>query len=247
MRSRQLAGLKFHWFTKAISEGQMYSSLEGSTSEAMSGEFDIWGVPYFRGMNLPILLLAAGASSRMGRSKQMLVVDGEPLLVRSVRAALETGSPVFVVLGAKAEEHKSLLTDFPVRLVHHPSWERGMGSSLKEGLKAILAEGPGVTGVVVMLCDQPRVNSEHLRTLMNRAGNSPKTIIASAYHQTIGVPALFKSALFPQLLALGDEAGAAKLIRSQPDRVEAVDFPEGVIDLDTPDDVARYEGSHGPK
>jgi molybdenum cofactor cytidylyltransferase len=197
-------------------------------------------------MNTPILLLAAGASSRMGRSKQMLVVDGEALLVSSVKAALEIGSPVFVVLGARAEEHKVLLKGFPVHIVYHPTWERGMGSSLKAGLKEILTMDPGTTDVLVMLCDQPRVNGGHLRTLMNRATHSPKAIIASAYHQTLGVPALFKNSLFPELLALADEAGAAKLIRSQPDRVEAVDFPDGVIDLDTPDDVVRYKNGQSP-
>lgn len=193
-------------------------------------------------MNTPILILAAGASTRMGQSKQMLVVDGKPLLVHSVRVALATGADVFVVLGANAEAHKAVLRDLPVHLIDHPQWKNGMGSSLKAGLKAILTAHPAATGVLIMLCDQPRVSSSHLRALLTQATRSEKAIIASRYHQTDGVPALFKQPVFSSLLVLSDEAGAAKFIRSHPDQVDVVDFPEGIIDLDTPDDVARYTG-----
>lgn len=196
-------------------------------------------------MNSPILILAAGASTRMGRPKQMLVVDGEPLLVRSVRVALETSSHVFVVLGANAKAHKALLSSLPIHVVDHPQWKLGMGSSLKAGLKEILSTYPEATGVLVMLCDQPKVSRAHLETLLNCAAQSEKEIVASHYDQTFGVPALFKQSMFSSLLALGDEAGAAKLIRNHSDKVEVVDFPEGTIDLDTPDDLARYTGSPG--
>jgi molybdenum cofactor cytidylyltransferase len=196
-------------------------------------------------MNSPILILAAGASTRMGQPKQMLVVDGQPLLVHSVREALATGVDVFVVIGANAETHKTMLSGLPIHLVEHPQWLNGMGSSLKAGLKEILVAYPDATGVLVMLCDQPKVSRAHLEILQHRATRSEKEIVASHYNQTFGVPALFKQPLFSSLLALGDEAGAAKLIRSHPDKVEVVDFPEGSIDLDTPEDLARYTGSPG--
>lgn len=191
-------------------------------------------------MNSPILILAAGASHRMGRSKQLLKVDGEPLLLRAVKAALEASSEVTVVLGANTEAHRALLLDLPVHVVNHPMWELGMGSSLKAGLKDILAMDPAVKEVLVMLCDQPKVNGKHLKAIRNKASQSGREIIASRYQHTLGVPALFKASVLPELLRVGDEAGAAKLIRSHPGKVEAVDFPEGAIDLDTPDDVARY-------
>jgi molybdenum cofactor cytidylyltransferase len=196
-------------------------------------------------MDSPILILAAGASTRMGRPKQMLVVDGQPLLMHSVREATATGADVFVVIGAHAEEHKALLSSLPIHLVEHTQWQNGMGSSLKAGLKKILAANPAATGVLVMLCDQPKVSRAHLETLLNCAAQSEKEIVASHYDQTLGVPALFKQSMFSSLLALGDEAGAAKLIRNHPDSVEVVDFPEGSIDLDTPEDLARYTGRPG--
>lgn len=191
-------------------------------------------------MNSPILLLAAGASLRMGTSKQLLVVDGEPLLLRSVHAALDASSDVTVVLGANAHAHRFVLRDLPIRVVDHSGWELGMGSSLKAGLKAIVATKPSATEVIVMLCDQPKVDSAHLKAILREASRSDQEIIASRYHNTLGVPALFKASVFSELLALGDEAGASKLIRSHPEKVKAVDFPDGAIDLDTPDDVTRY-------
>ncbi len=191
-------------------------------------------------MNSPILLLAAGASLRMGTSKQLLVVDGEPLLLRSVHAALEASSDVTVVLGANAHAHRVVLRDLSIRVVDHPGWELGMGSSLKAGLKAIVAANPAVTEVIVMLCDQPKVGGTHLKAILNEASRSNQEIIASRYHDTLGVPALFKASVFSELLKLSDEAGASKLIRNHPEKVEAVDFPDGAIDLDTPDDVAQY-------
>jgi molybdenum cofactor cytidylyltransferase len=191
-------------------------------------------------MNSPILLLAAGASLRMGTSKQLLVVDGEPLLLRSVHAALEVSSDVTVVLGANAHAHRVVLGDLPIRIVDHPGWELGMGSSLKAGLKAIVATNPSATEVLVMLCDQPKVGGAHLKTILKEASRSDHEIIASRYQNTLGVPSLFKASVFSDLLGLADEAGASKLIRSHPEKVEAVDFPDGAIDLDTPDDVTRY-------
>jgi len=196
-------------------------------------------------MSTPILILAAGASTRMGQPKQMLVVDGEPLLVHSVRVALETGAEVYVVIGAHADAHKALLSGLPIHMVEHPHWQNGMGSSLKAGLREILIANPTTTGVLVMLCDQPKVSRAHLETLLHRAARSEKEIVASHYDQTFGVPALFKQSMLSSLLTLGDEAGAAKLIRSHPDKVEVVDFPDGSIDLDTPGDVARYTARSG--
>lgn len=97
-----------------------------------------------------------------------------------------------------------------------------------------------------MVCDQPNISSAHLLRLQQQSGKTEKTIIASAYSGTFGVPALFKKEHLPDLQTIGDEAGAAKLIRKRPETVETVDFPEGTIDLDTPQDYEAFtsEGGH---
>lgn len=191
-------------------------------------------------MSITILLLAAGSSSRMGQSKQLLPVNGVPLLVRSVREALNACPDVTVVLGAQAEAHRSALAGIPLNIVVNPHWQKGMGNSLKQGLAHLLQIDPLVEGVLVMVCDQPGATSSHLVKLIKLATQSTKTIIASAYGNTQGVPALFKRQAFELLALIGDESGASKLIRQHPEMVDVIDLPGGDIDIDTPTDYQRF-------
>ncbi len=187
-----------------------------------------------------ILLLAAGSSSRMGQSKQLLTVDGEALLTRSAKAACAAAPVVAVVLGARFEEHERALDGLPLIIVENKGWEKGMGNSLKAGLFELLRSVPDAQTVTIMVCDQPNISSAHLGRLLEQSGKTEKSIVASAYSGTLGVPALFKRDRFPDLQATTDEAGAAKLIRTHPEMVEAVDFPGGTIDLDTPEDYKAF-------
>ncbi len=195
-----------------------------------------------------ILLLAAGSSSRMGQSKQLLQVDGEPLLTRSAKAACAAAPFVAVVLGAGYEEHARALKGVSVIIVENKEWEKGMGSSLKAGLHELLRKVPDAETVTIMVCDQPNISSDHLARLLEQSEKTEKSIVASAYSGTLGVPALFKRERFSELQAISDEAGAAKLVRKQPETVETVDFPEGTIDLDTPQDYEAFtSGRNHPR
>ncbi len=191
-------------------------------------------------MSTTILLLAAGSSSRMGQSKQLLPVNGMPLLVDAAHEALNACPRVIVVLGAEAEAHRSALAGLPLNIVVNPHWQKGMGSSLKQGLAQLLQTDPSVEGVLVMVCDQPGATSSHLVKLIKLAAQSTKAIIASAYGNTQGVPALFKRQAFGLLSLIGDESGAAKLIRQHPEMVDVIDLPGGDIDIDTPTDYQRF-------
>lgn len=193
-------------------------------------------------MRAHILLLAAGGSSRMGQSKQLLKLEGEPLLVRTAKTALASAVPVTVVLGAHANAHRTILAGLPVQIVENPDWEKGMGRSLKCGLTSVLTTDPHLDAVLVMLCDQPKVTSAYLERMMRAAVASEKQIIASAYSETLGVPALFKATMFPMLQQLGDQAGAGALIRAHAGDTEPLDFPDGALDLDTPADVGQFLG-----
>lgn len=193
-------------------------------------------------MRTQILLLAAGGSSRMGQSKQLLKLEGEPLLVRATKTALASAVPVTVVLGAHANAHRAILAGLPVQIVENPDWEKGMGRSLKCGLSSVLATDPYLDAVLVMLCDQPKVTSAYLERMMRTASGSDKQIIASAYSATLGVPALFKAATFSMLYQLGDHAGAGAFIREHAGDTEQLDFPDGALDLDTPADVGQFLG-----
>lgn len=182
------------------------------------------------------LLLAAGNSSRLGRPKQQLSIDGQPLLRRSTEILLHAGlGRVVVVLGAEAANHRKLLTSLPVEIVINHTWEKGMGGSLKAGLQKLL-QGSAPDAIILSVCDQPYLSTAIIISLIEHFQLHECDYVASAYGDTLGPPALFGPAFYDRLGQLPDEAGAKKLFDGSG---EAIDFPEGVFDIDTPDDYAK--------
>jgi molybdenum cofactor cytidylyltransferase len=195
----------------------------------------------FSNREIAILLLAAGSSSRLGRSKQLLSIKGQPLLLKSVKAAIESGiKNITVVLGANEQAHREVITDAGVQVVVNTDWKKGMGNSLKAGLSYLLQQLPKVEAVVTMVCDQPLINSDQLRKLISEYENFESTIVASFYQGATGVPVLFDRTLFSELLSLSDDAGAKKILQQHPHLVKTVPFPGGEIDIDTEDDLKKF-------
>jgi molybdenum cofactor cytidylyltransferase len=187
-----------------------------------------------------IIVLAAGESSRMGQSKQLLKVDEETLLHRAVKTALDTEvDSVLVVLGSDHEKHRLVLQDQPVDYVVNPHWKKGIGSSIKTGLSKLMAEKKSPDTILIMVCDQPYVTSDHLHKMIEVANHSKKEIIASRYADTAGTPALFINSAFDHLLNLGDGEGARKII-NQSQSIAFVELQHGEIDLDTPEDYNSF-------
>lgn len=192
-------------------------------------------------INYSIILLAAGSSSRMGKSKQMLPIGGEPLLVRAVRAALSCGpQEVVVVLGANEQSHVELLAEFPIRKVSNHYWKSGMGSSIKTGLHFLINVLPETHAVIIMVCDQPLVSGAYLKSLVEEYSKTKKPIVASGYAGTAGVPVLFARSFFSNILRLGDDHGAKRIVDQFPENRSVMEFPEGAIDLDTTEDYDTY-------
>jgi molybdenum cofactor cytidylyltransferase len=192
-------------------------------------------------MDIGIIVLAAGSSSRMGRSKQLLEIDGQPLLCSCVNQALAVNpSHIVVVLGANEKPHRELLEKLPVKIVSNFYWKTGMGSSIKTGLNYLLQSGGELDAVILMVCDQPALTSEHLVKLIEKFQERKKAIIASSYSNSNGVPVLFGRSFFSNLLLLNDDQGAKKIVQQFPDQVDAVVFPKGSIDLDTEDDYQNF-------
>lgn len=195
-------------------------------------------------MSVGILLLAAGSSSRLGRSKQLLPVDSEPLLVRAVRTALASGAnKTVVVLGSDAPAHHNVISNYPVEVAVNDDWQKGMGHSLKTGLLHLITSAPETQAVLVMVCDQPMLEASHLQRLILELGRSEKTIIASLYNGSPGVPAIFTYHHFEELLNLDDQHGAKKVILQHQSTIGLIDFPGGVVDLDTPEDYSSFLNS----
>ena len=186
-----------------------------------------------------VLLLAAGGSTRMGRPKQLLEIEGESLLRRAARTAIDAGlRRVLVVLGAEAARIRPTIEDLDAGIVLNPDWAEGMASSLRAGMAAVERDLPDARGVIVMTADQPWLPAAQLRCIdaAQRAGGA--SIVASDYGDHLGPPAFFGRRHFPALMALRGDTGARELLRAE--SVLRVAAPAGSgADLDCPRDVLR--------
>ena len=175
------------------------------------------------------VVLAAGASRRLGEPKQLLVIGGETLLERAVRTARQAGcSPVVVVLGAEAERIRERCDLGGAQVIENPEWPDGMASSVRAGVEA----ARHADGIVLMTCDQPAVTAEHLRAVM-----ASGEVMASAYSGRRGVPAYFPETNFPALMKLAGDSGARELLLT----ASAIELPGGELDVDTEADRAEAE------
>jgi molybdenum cofactor cytidylyltransferase len=186
-----------------------------------------------------LILLAAGNSSRMGQPKQTLIYQGKTLLQHAIQAAVQSAcEPVFVVLGAYADVVSAGISDESIIIIHNPEWQEGMASSIRAGI-AELEKNKEIDSVIIMLCDQPFVDTGLLNSLVELQQTSSKGIVACSYHDTLGVPVLFSRAYFAVLRALEGHEGAKKILAAHPADIATIAFPRGETDIDTPDDYKR--------
>jgi molybdenum cofactor cytidylyltransferase len=191
-------------------------------------------------MKVGAIILAAGASRRLGRAKQLVEFEGEMLLARAVRLVREAGLlQAVVVLGAEYEAIAAAVDLSGVRVVRNEDWARGIASSIHAGLRAMDETAPAVDGVLMLTCDQPRLTAEHLRALMGVFDEAK--IAASEYAGGVGVPAIFPRGMFAELYALSGDKGARALLARPECAVVRVGFPGGEVDVDTPEDLSALE------
>ncbi len=187
---------------------------------------------------IPVVLLAAGSSTRMGSPKQLLVVNGKPLLRHSVEIALAShASGVIVVLGSQADAIRPALAGLAVETVENPRWSEGMGTSIQTGVEA--AQRGDADGLILALADQPRITPEILNRLIATHHATRQPIVASHYADTVGVPVFFAREFFPHLLALKPEQGCKGVILSNAAKTIRLACPEAEADIDTPADYGR--------
>ncbi len=194
--------------------------------------------------NIGLVILAAGASTRMGQPKQLLSYRGKTLVRHAAETALSVqGAPVVIVLGAELEKIAPALTGLPVIIAENADWRDGMGGSVRTGLGALLAAHPETVAAIFLVCDQPFLSAKTLAVLIAKHRETNRAIVASAYGGALGVPALFHRSLFPELLALQREKGAKHIIQIHREEAVGVSFEDGAFDLDTPSDCGRLQFS----
>lgn len=187
-----------------------------------------------------VILLAAGASERMGAPKQLAKFQGETLLRRAAKFALAATRRVVVTLGARFEIVRREIEDLPVVVVENKDWKLGMSGSIRVGLKRLTEATDDLSAVIVMVCDQPFVDENLLDKIVAKFKETDALVVACAYQNTLGVPALFHRNLFPEVFALdAEDAGAKRLIKKYEAQAAIVSFPEGAFDVDTPEDYEK--------
>ena len=183
------------------------------------------------------IVLAAGASRRMGRNKMLLELEGESLVRRAARRALAAGlSPVVVVLGHEADRVRAALADLGLLIALNPDFAGPTSGSLHAALDLL---GEDVGAAVVLLGDMVHVSEAALAELMHRARSSDAPLVVSRYGDVTAPPLLFRRGLFAELLAWTGEGCGKTVVQRHRDEALFMDWPaEALMDVDTPEDFA---------
>ncbi|WP_223552024.1 NTP transferase domain-containing protein [Aestuariivivens sp. NBU2969] len=188
--------------------------------------------------NITLVILAAGASSRMGTPKQLLSWGNDNLITHAINNALGSNvEEVIVVLGANNDIIFQEISHLPVTIVFNNQWKLGLGSSIASAIDYLNNQEEKPKGVLITLADQPLVTSEHLNELILNFSPGTNQIIATSYsNRKQGVPVLFDSYYFRALLQLDGDFGAKSILVKNQTFVKNINLNFKNIDLDTLED-----------
>jgi molybdenum cofactor cytidylyltransferase len=191
------------------------------------------------------VILSAGESSRMGRPKALLPIDGVRFIEKIVTALKATRvGRIVVVLGHNAAELRQKITDLPVDLVINPDYKRGQLTSLLAAIHSIEADKDAerVDGILVHLVDHPYISADLVDLMIERFYETKKLIVAPRYQNRRGHPVIFSRALFGELLAAPLDQGAKAVVHAhRNDTLEIDTNDEGaIIDIDTPEEYRHH-------
>lgn len=187
------------------------------------------------------VVLAAGASSRMGQHKLLLPLGGESLVRRVTAQILDAGfDDVLVIAGHEHAAVIAALDGLPVRHAVNADYATGMGSSFRTAIGAL----PDSMAAMFALADQPLLTSREYRRLLDAHRHDPAGIVSVRYGEVTAPPHLFARRFFPELAVL--EHGARPVLQRHADATIVLHLPpELLLDIDTPDDYERAKALFG--
>lgn len=197
-------------------------------------------IPSYQMRTTDAILLAAGKSERMGQPKQLLDINGLPMVLHAIHTinACKKIRNLVVVVGYQAIQIQNLISRHKVLIAENSEWVQGMGSSLRAGLRKVLETVPAADDLLITVCDQPLMTSAILENLID--SHRPGFITAAEYDKAIGTPAVFDRKFLPELLTVPDQSGAKRLFEKYPERLRKIPFPGGAFDLDTWEDYQNF-------
>jgi molybdenum cofactor cytidylyltransferase len=188
---------------------------------------------------IDIVVLAAGASTRLGVPKQLLPYNGITLIRRTIETVLlAKAHSVHVVFGYEAEKMKLEIADLQVDIVVNPHWHNGISTSIRSGIQSL---EPNIDAAIIVLCDQPNLSMDILNTLIETYTSTRAPIVTCKYAGTVGVPTLYDRRIFTELLALRGDHGAKSIIERYALKRIEIDFSGGEVDIDTIADQGKLK------
>ncbi len=188
------------------------------------------------------VIQAAGKGSRFHSDQYKLLseIDGQPMIIRTLQPVLNAGfDEVLVVIGCHADEMRSVLLDYPVRIIENPEWEKGQSTSLSAGLRAVSETSERAC---LMLGDQPFLKSGTLRDLLAASAANPGDVIVPFYQGKRGNPIVVPAYRYPLLLELtSGDTGGKRLLEAVGYRTLDTDDPGVLRDIDTIEEMKRNE------
>jgi molybdenum cofactor cytidylyltransferase len=198
------------------------------------------------GVKTGAVILAAGSASRFGALKQVIAIDGEPMVRHIARNALAARlHPVVVVVGAQGDQVTDCLNNLDVHSVGNAEWESGMGSSLSTGVKALMMHPAGLKSLMVLLADQPAISIDDLERMLAAHAQSPQRILACQHEGDLSPPCIFPVSYVDELSALDGPNGARVVLQLHASSVDGFDLPAAFRDIDTPEDFNTWLACRG--
>lgn len=185
---------------------------------------------------IAIIIVAAGASTRMKEAKQLLPLGKTTMLGQVIKhAGASNADEVITVLGSNFNTIKAEVEEEKTKIIQNKNWEEGLGSSISTGMKWVVEQN-NYSAVIILLADQPLIDTGYINLLIKTYKLNPEKIVATKYPKSLGVPVIFPATYFQELQALKDDEGAKELLKSNLKEIIPLNAANKTFDVDDKDD-----------